>query len=374
MNEITSVQRQAFAKALFDLAANQPQSLDYVHSLLSELANSIPPDADSHSVRRLLREALNSVSSIIAVASASTSATESSLRKKTIYRGTFPEAKQDDHRIRHDFFHGDDGEPRPTLDQGRGLGNACPDLQVQMIPNTPENPEEIIHLPKFKIDNTGAISDIRCTSYLFSSELVHEFAHGKSRLALRRQDFLSVAYAVSQMSQSLSASDKFTVTDIKGSLTSNLGQSLAAGPSVDGESPVTDVPQTKLYVAIRLLRRFNFLQQTVENKRFYTSSWPDEWGAHCPLTLVSNVYAFWMQHVSMGEGRLDGVPRKAARNKLRHGLIDLTEYLRGMTDYELLVLAASFEDMCHTVDGPESSRTRSELIDLLLKKYQQVQF
>ena len=61
-------------------------------------------------------------------------------------------------------------------------------------------------------------------------------------------------------------------------------------------------------------------------------------------------------------------------NKLRHGLIDLTEYLRGMTDYELLVLAASFEDMCHTVDGPESSRTRSELIDLLLKKYQQVQF
>lgn len=321
-----------FRKALFELAAHQPQSLPYVHSLLSELLRGLPPEADRESITQHLIDAIATVSAVEAISPSSGS----------LDRVVKPDRSEHQNTL----------EVPETRTSG------------EEIPNS-QNPRLHSQVPKFSTEASGAISDIRCTSYLFSSELVHEFALGKSRLALRRQDFLSVVFAICAKTLSSTDTDKFTVTEIKDSITSNLNQPFNLNFPSAGQCYVTDVPQTKLYVAIRLLRRFGFLQQSIQNKRFYSPSWPDDWGSNCSSTLMQNVYSFWVQHVNMGEGRLDGLSRKVARNKLRNGVMTGDEYLEGMTDYELSVLVASFEDTCHTVDGPELSMTRSELVNAL---------
>ena len=132
------------------------------------------------------------------------------------------------------------------------------------------------------------------------------------------------------------------------------------------------IQPSKMYVAIRLLRTFGFIERPrLDDKRVYVSSWPESWDIW-NVDPAEAVDVFWDRHLELNsEPRVDGLSVKVAKNRFLRGKIRSDDYVQHMSDYELAARIASFSshDLVsgYTEDGPVIRLSRDGQVDALSK-------
>ena len=217
----------------------------------------------------------------------------------------------------------------------------------------------------------------KTTAYLLSPGIAHELSGGLERMSVNENDFKAVCAAVLSLSKrrlNQSSSPFQAVTNMAGQGDS----SEFSVKEIHDEILKTSedlVQPSKMYVAIRLLRTFGFIERPRPNdKRVYVSKWPESWDIWNvdPAKLVD---MFWKRHLELNsKPRVDGLSVKVAKNRFLRGKIPADVYVQHMSDYELAARIASFSGkdyvLRYTEDGPIIPLSRDQQVNALSKLIQ----